>query len=384
MIKRQSRKQKNVVQADEFAINYHFNYETTLWEPGLAIQDHNNRVLDMTKEMISINPHEINVMSPNGQKFILNFKLDKLYQRGYANIVNFQGDHYYDPNSVNFMELEYWLKKIFPGSSLNKLRNILGEIVYPSNSSQLVINFIVHSKSKRLINTIINLLKKIPESKKIDGLTDITESGMIRQRQIVMLSKPRRTRWGGLKRHKIIRTLVPVVKYDLKEWYVLNEKNNIANQRFVYIKPEFNNNNLFSSYEFIRTYLSKIRPKKNINEMFGASPTKVIKKKMVLPSLIIFSNNVPLDFNNLGKLKSIYKIMTIECKTANDFNANEFNKHMCTDKFTKLLHNWIIHGIFHRLKRAQGESIGFIDAILEKPEKAEPSEHKLYFMGALN
>jgi hypothetical protein len=89
----------------------------------------------------------------------------------------------------------------------------------------------------------------------------------------------------------MIQSIIHIIhefKFDLKEWYVLNEKNNIANQRFVYIKPEFNNNNLFSSHEFIRTYLSKIRPKKNINEMFGTSPTKVIKKKIVLP-LNVFS-----------------------------------------------------------------------------------------------
>lgn len=376
-----------VVQVDEFAVNYHFNYETSLWEPGLAIQDHNNRILDMTRERVSVNPHEINVMTPNGP-CILNFKLNgKLYQRGYNNIVNFQDDHYYDPNWKNFMGLEYWLQKIFPGSSLNKLRNIMGEIIYPSdssNSSQLIVNFIIQSSNKNknssLINTIVNLLKKLPEGNKIYGLDDITTSGMIRHRQVVTLAKPRRTRWGGMRRHMVVRKMVPVVKYDLREWYVLNEKNNFANKRFVYVQPELNT--FFSSQEFIRTYLSKIRPKKNINEMYGANPIKIIKKKMILPSLILFSKNEPLDFNRIGKLRSIYKVMTIECKPADDFNSKEFDKNI--DEFTKLLHNWIIHGILNRLERAHHESIGFIDAILGKPEKVEPSEPKLYFMGALN
>ena len=340
----------------------------------------------MTQERISVNPHEINVMTPNGP-CILNFKLNgKLYQRGYNNIINFQGDHYYDPNQKNFMVLEYWLQKIFPGSSLNKLRNVMGEIIYPSdsssNSSQLIVNFIIQSSNKNssLINTIVNLFKKLPEGNKIYGLDKITASGMVIHRQKVTLAKPRPTQWGGIWRHKVIRTIVPVVKYDLKEWYILNEKNNIANKRFVYVKPELNN--IFSSHEFIRKYLSQVKPKKNINEMYGANPIKVIKKKMVLPSLIIFSKNEPLDFNCLGKLRSVYKVMTIECKHSDDFNSKEFNKNI--DKFAKLLHNWVIHGILHRLERAHHESIGFIDAILGKPEKVEPSEPKLYFMGALN
>lgn len=422
-------------------VNYSYNYQTLLWEPCLpALIQFDREEMDATKEYISLNPHEFNVRTPSGP-CIINMRLSgKLMIRGYNTIAGNPGEYFFDPKLTKFTAIEYWLRKIFPTPHcLQKFRDILGEIMYPlvnkrlegENSSFNVINFIVTSSQTKSIMT----QKCLRELIKIMMPTAVTDGGTsmdrVRRRYVrrrhggipvqrverpqpirrdipgepvftidnfekitntlwTMYGERRRWRrrhygyWRRMNARNERRRRVgkqeakPAVKidYGLTTRFIKREEKRLSATRFINVKESYANQLNYT--EFFKSYVKNIRPKKVVTEQYGVNPIRVVHKKMKLPSFICFSYSGPINLKQLGEMRQIANVMTVECRADEEMTQRSFEKD--AKELRHLLQNWVIHGILDRLNRVQHESIGLIDIILEREDVVEPKPQRMYFM----
>jgi len=330
----------------------------------------------MDDTVISFNPHEFNVRVPSyTYPQIINFKMNgKLYPRQQNSIIGDPVEYYYNPEDTNFKEVENLLKNIFvTPASLQKFRDILGEIVYPqinSNHENIKINMInfvnlgnktQSKKSKKLICQLINL---IINDKKITHINDVIEKHTIIDKTFwAKLRYYYRRRRQGFQAVRPEKTYETIIDYRIKKTYILYENTQLTSTRFISTTDieGLDYEKLFNSY------VRHIQPKKIINE-------KNVQKYFRLPTILCFTNQQPMP--RTYKLKNKTVFMTVECCAQKNCNK-ELNINIIN--LRDQLQNWIIQGIIQRIKRNETENIGFINAVLGKEEKYV-EEPKFHFM----
>ena len=369
---------------------YTYNHEKELWVPTMQLANTHD------DDVVALNPHEFNVRIPWRGPCIINMGMNgKVYPRTIDNIVYNYGEYYYDPTQTNFKPVEVWLQKLFPTSSLQKFRDIVGEIVYPlinpqhAKNKSILVNFIITSNATQkqeimIQKAIIDIIELMFPSGTFLDFYNITDSKTPLYEMWRLRRQRRRYYWRQRvrimrrNRNGILPPLPPLPKielpppsvdYKFKQSYVSFELQNFTNTRFITI-----DNNLAKKVkydEFFKAYITQIHPKKTVKEIYS---TKTVTKPLKLPVFMCFTKQTPIDYTTLGKMKSAITVLTVECAPITEFitkNSNEMRN---------IFQNWIIQGIIDRTKRHYREDIGFINAILGEEEVSKVPEQKMYFM----
>jgi hypothetical protein len=392
-------------------INYHYSPKDERWVEGLAVLDRVDREQNQEKVYVLPNPNEINIKLPNGERKIMDItKPNQLRNRSYQNIVLKPGEYSFAPDGLHesFDDLEYWLGMVFPKSSLSKLREILGELIYPSDNRTIIINFVLTGKTEKEYRILKNQIKLIlglfpfDTQNIVDNVTHTI--GTIKTE--LYKTKGRIRRWvpgqgrvwetGIITRRKY--QYLWDINYKFKDWYRINELNHNTHQRLVMLNNEYysgygyrrrklNNcsaDTLAREFEydtFIAEYIKQIKPKKQVLKHYGVDPIKIVRCNTVFPTMISYTYNEPLDKIKLKdeKHRKLFKVFQLKTETSHNFEQHTFvtNIHELTDK----LHRWVLNGIIMKRNKVDREDIGLINVVLDRTNPdSDKVEQKMYFM----
>lgn len=393
-------------------INYHYSPKDERWVTGLAVLDKVDREQNKEKIYVIPNPNLIYVKLTNGFRGILDIT-GKIKKSSYQDIVLKPGEYSFNPNNLHesFDDLEYWLSTVFPKGSLSKLREILGELIFPTDNRNIIINFVLTEKNdnKKLFNVLKKQIKLILGFFPFDmqNVVDNVTKTTAHVKTETYRTKGRIRRWIPGQGRVYESGMVTRIRYNyswdinytLKDWYRVSEPNNSTNQRFIVLNNEHHTgygyrrrrlNNCpadtlarqFEHDTFIDEYIRQIKPKKYVLKYYGVDPIRIVKCKTTFPTIISYTYNEPLDKIKIKEEKNrqLFRVFQLKAELSHNFDKNQFatNMHELTDK----LHRWVLNGIIIRRNKAEREDIGLVNIILDKPEPVAEEQPILHFMRA--